>query len=136
MRTRQSLDTYQAIPEEMENYLSHYGKHFNKKMYEFAVSKMFKADNSKIKPITKEEFQNKLTNNNIQLKNDVLCDGMYVYSMALADFYGSAITDEKHLLLFVRDYIDDPDAADGFVFNRFYADCMLKGEPIDWGYML
>ena len=120
----------------MLDYLSHHGKHFNKKMYEWAVSKMYKSDDSRITPITKEVFENKLRTNNVVIKNDVLYDGMYVYCMALADFYGSSIVDEKHLMLFVKDYVDDPDAEDGFIFNRFYADCCLKGEPIDWENML
>jgi hypothetical protein len=136
MRNRTPLDTYSAIPEEMLDYLSHHGKHFNKKMFEWAVSLMRKADGSKITPITKEVFDQKISANNINIQHDTLYDGMYVYCMALADFYGSSIVDEKHLLLFVKDYIDDPDAEDGFVFNRFYADCCLKGIPIDWDYML
>ena len=134
MRIKEAL--YENIPEGMVNYLSHNGKHFSKKMYEWAVSMMYKSDKSKITPITKEVFQNKLKTLGIVLNNDVLYDGMYVYCMAIADFYGSSIVDEKHLLLFVKDYIDDPDATDGFVFNRFYSDCCLKGEPIDWEYLL
>ena len=109
-----------------------YGKHFSKKMYEWAVSKMYKADESTIWPIQRQEFEDKLTQYNIKLKHDVMYDGMYVYSMAMSDFYGSSIKDEQHLMMFVKDYIDDPDAVDGFVFNRFYSDCCLKGEPIDW----
>lgn len=28
--------------------------------------------------------------------------------------------------------IDDSDAEEGYVFNRFYADCMFMDNPIDW----
>jgi len=131
-RDKRSLDSYDAIPRDMQLYLANYGKHFSKKMYEWAVSMMYKSDGSGIPPIPKQEFEDKLNHFGIRLKNDVLYDGMYVYSMALADFYGSSIIDEEHLLMFVRDYVDDPDAVDGFIFNRFYADCCLKGEPISW----
>ena len=131
-RIKKSLDSYEVIPEGMRIYLMNYGKHFSKKMYEWAVSKMYKADESTIWPIQRQEFEDKLTQYNIKLKHDVMYDGMYVYSMAMADFYGSSIKDEQHLMMFVKDYIDDPDAVDGFVFNRFYSDCCLKGEPIDW----
>lgn len=34
------------------------------------------------------------------------------------------------------DVIDDEDAYDGIVFNRFYADMCKKGIPIDWAEML
>jgi hypothetical protein len=40
---KQSLMNF-GLPEDMERYLSYYGYHFNKKLYEFAVSKMKKAD--------------------------------------------------------------------------------------------
>lgn len=135
-RSRNSLDSYDIIPEDMHAYLSNYGKHFSKKMYEWAVSMMYKADKSTITPITREVFEAKLKQYNVQLENDVLYDGMYVYCMATADFLGSSIPNEVHLLRYVKDYIDDPDAVDGFVFNRFYADCCLKGEPINWEEMI
>ena len=77
-----------------------------------------------------------MTKFNIKLNNDVLYDGMYVMSMATSDFFGSSLPDEHHVALYVKDYIDDPDQVDGFVFNRFYADCVLKGEPIEWDDML
>ena len=136
MRTNESLSQYDRMPEEMINYFAFNGKHFNKKMYEFAVSKMYKANNSKVETISKEELENKLKKYGVSIKYNVMYDANYVYSMAKADFYGSSIVDEMHLLLFIKDYIDDPDAVDGFVFNRFYADCCLKGIPIDWSDML
>lgn len=135
------MDIYDDFPAGMVNYMRNYGKHFNKKMYEFAVSKMYKVNktnNSKenAKPLSREEFDLMMTKFNIKLNNDVLYDGMYVMSMATSDFFGSSLPDEHHVALYVKDYIDDPDQVDGFVFNRFYADCVLKGEPIEWDDML
>ena len=49
-----------------------------------------------------------------------------------ADFLGSSIADEAHLALYVRDVVDDPDQADGFIFNRWYADTVRSGIPVDW----
>ncbi len=136
-RTRQSLDSWDIIPDEMRAYLSHYGKHFSKKAYEFAVSKMYKINKStkvkeRITPLTKERYNEILSRYNIKLENDVLYDGMYVMSMATADFLGSSIPNEQYLALFVKDYIDDPDQTDGFVFNRFYSDQILAGDTLDW----
>jgi hypothetical protein len=56
--------------------------------------------------------------------------------MCQADYLGSAVPDEEHLAMFVRDTIDDPDAESGFIFNRFYADCMFMDNPVDWEDML
>ena len=123
----------------MVNYLRNYGKHFNKKMYDFAVSTMYKERNGKkerITPVTKEQFDTVMARHGIKLENDAMYDGVYVWSMGMADYFGSSITDEAHMAMFVKDYVDDPDQADGFIFNRFFSDCVLKGEPIDWEEML
>ena len=45
MKTR--LDSRSAFPEDMGNYLEFNGWHFNKKMCQWAVSKMYKKDGEK-----------------------------------------------------------------------------------------
>ena len=135
-RNRQPLDAYDDYPEAMLAYLRHYGKHFNRKMYEFAISKMYTRSGERMKPMQKEKYDNILQQHGVTLENDVMCDGMFVMSMAMSDFFGSSLADERHVALYVKDYIDDPDQVDGFVFNRFYADCVLKGCPIEWEDML
>lgn len=129
------------FPEDMIAYLRNYGKHFSKKMYEFAVRRMYKINKQngmREKPpvYTKEQVENTLKRYNIVLENNVLYDAAYVMSMAVVDFYHSSLVNEQQLSQFVKDYVDDPDQVDGFIFNRFYADCVLKGEPIDWSDML
>ena len=52
------------------------------------------------------------------------------------DYLGSSIIDEKHLALYVKDVIDDEDGYDGIVFNRWYADTVVQGIPIEWDDML
>ena len=134
MRNRQSLDY--IAPEEMKLYLENYGKHFSKKMYEFAVSLMADHNGNKVKPCDKEYMKNLMNAFGLKVEHDCLYDGLYVLSMAKADFYGSSIEDEMHLARFVKDYVDDPDAVDGQIFNRFYSDCNIKGVPIDWEEMI
>lgn len=134
--SRTSLDAYDMLPSDMRSYLRNYGRHFNRKMYEFAVDGMYKQNGDRIEPLKKEKYDKVLKDNGITLENDVMCDGMFVMSMAMSDFLGSSLQNEQQLARFVKDYIDDPDQVDGFVFNRFYADCVLKGTPIDWEEML
>lgn len=136
-----SLYTWEKFPEDMTNYLRNYGMHFSKKMYEFAVKKMYKINKQnglREKPpvYTKEQVENTLKRYNITLESNVLYDAAYVMSMAVADFFHSSLVNEQQLAQFVKDYIDDVDQPDGFVFNRFYGDCILSGEPIDWSDML
>lgn len=135
-KNRIPLDSYEMIPEEQRAYLMNYGKHFNEKMYRFAVSLMRDTKGSKLTPMKKEDVEAKLKEYKVELENDMMYDSSYVMMMAKSDFMGSSIEDEKHLCLYVKDYIDDPDAADGQTFTRFYASCVNAGIPIDWTEMI
>lgn len=131
--------SYDEIPEGMKVYINNYGCHFNKKLCEEAASRMYTVVNGRkeyIKPYTKEQVNNLLDAYDIKLHRGKLYDAVYVANMCKADFLGKSITDEAHLALYIKDLIDDPDATDGFIFNRFYADCMFMDDPIDWEEML
>ena len=130
------LDTYDIVPEEQRAYLMNYGKHFNEKMCRFAVSCMRDKEGQRLEPIRKEEVQAKLKENGVELDNDIMSDAVYAYQMAKSDFMGSSIEDERHLCLYVKDLIDDPDQNEGFLFARFVSDCINNGMPIDWAEML
>ena len=129
---RKSLDLYDDRPISMKRYLRYYGQHFNKKLCSFAVSKM---DHGK-SPISKEKVEEILSKNGIVLDNNELYDHVYVYNMGNNDFLGSSIPDEKHLAMYVKDVVDDKDGYDGIVFNRWYADTVTLGIPIEWDEMI
>lgn len=132
------LDSYDKFPEGMKEYLSQYGWHFSKKMCEWAVSRMRIKDDStlgktkKLEALKKEEVEELLKKHNIKLEKDAGYDCVYAANMAKADYYKSSIADEAHLVLFIKDYIDDPDGYDGLPFTRFFADCIGSGTPIIW----
>jgi hypothetical protein len=52
--------------------------------------------------------------------------------MAMSDFFESSLPTEKEVALYVKDYVDDIDKEDGFVFNRWVADMYFAGIPIPW----
>lgn len=135
-----SLDMFEGYPKEMLMYLNQYGFHFNRKAYEFAVSKMRKKDASgqkkKVEPVTKNEVEELMQRHSISLENDTLYDAAYVATMGKADYYGSSIEDEQHLARYVKDTIDDVDAKEGAPFVCWYAKMMYSGEPIDWSDLL
>lgn len=138
---KESLDIYDVLPEDMINYLRHNGRHFNKKLCDFAVSKMKSKHSSKgevvkLVPISKETIDNLLKTYRIEIENNELYDYVYVANMCKADFLGKSVPDEQHLCKYVKDVIDDVDAYDGIVFNRWYADMCRKGIPISWTDML
>lgn len=128
----QSLDSFDILPVDMRNYLRHYGRHFSKNMLQFAVSTLRDKYNNKIEPKEQTQLDSLLSTYGIEIQNNILYDALYVYHMALSDFYGSSLQTEQQLALFIKDYVDDSDQAEGFIFNRFYADCVRKGISISW----
>ena len=132
---KDNFTRYDEYPEAMLIYMRNYGPHFNRKLFEFATSRMYKDINGvkqKIRVISKDEVDNILNLHKIEVLNGQLYDCAYVANMCRADFLGSSITDDKHMAMYVKDVIDDPDAPDGLVFNRFYADCSYSGVAIPW----
>lgn len=140
-RARRPLDTFDKRPRDLENYLKFFGFHFNKRLAEFAISKMKKLNPStnrleKIEPISKDKIDENMKKYGIVLRYNELYDYVYVYNMAMSDYYKSSLPTEDTICKFVQDYVDDPDQVDGFIFNRWYADCCFAGIPIEWDEML
>lgn len=134
-KQKTSLDTWVDMPQDMKKYLQNYNYHFNHKLYKFAVSKMYKKDSNdkmvKIEPVEKEKVQEILKKHGITLENDEMYDSTYLYSMAMANYIGTAF-DEATTAKWIKATIDDVDKPNGFIFNRFYADMCFAGIPIDW----
>ena len=132
--------SYDEIPEGMKVYLNNYGCHFNKKLCDEAVRRMTTINNLgktvKLVPYTKEAVDNLLKVNSISIKRNKLYDAVYVANMCKADFLGKSVPTETHLARYVKDVLDDVDADEGFVFNRFYADTMFMNDPIEWEDMI
>lgn len=135
-------DNKTSYPSDLDEYIYHYGFHFNEKLYKFAVAMM---RGKSVEEMTEKEWKEypdrnllrqKMKDASIELKNNVGYDAVYVYAMAKSDYYGSSITDETHLMLFVHDYLDDVDGAESRAFDEFYAKTVALGIPVFWGDML
>ena len=138
---RDSLDSFDVLPEDMINYLRYNGRHFSRQLCDFAISKMTVRSLStgvvmnRVK-LNKEDVDALLKTYKIELKENQLYDYVFVANMCKADFLGSSVPDEQHLCKYIKDVIDDVDAYDGIVFNRWYADMCRQGIAIDWEEML
>ena len=124
---KEDFTEYDIKPAEFINYLRYYGPHFNKKLCDFACSQLDKIDYSK------EKLDILLQANKIELKNVKLYDAVYIANWAKSMFFGSSISDEKHLVLFIKDLFDKESH---LVFNRWYADMAKLGIPIEWEEMI
>ena len=130
------LDHYEDMPRDMRAYLRTNGWHFNKALCEDAVAKMTGRDGKPIQMLSKEELGELMKQHSIKLKNDVGYDAVYVYCMAMADFLGSSLTDKQHLVMFVRDYLDDPDGTPTRALDEYVGRCICAGTPVMWEDML
>lgn len=138
---RQPLDIYDEIPVAMRRYLQHNGWHFGKKACDWAVSMMKKKNSAtgmkeRIEPWTKENVDEILKTNNVQIDNNVGYDYVYVANMCKADYFKTSIPDKLHVALFIKDTIDDVDGADGAVMRCWYAKMVGAGIPVDWEELL
>lgn len=121
-------------------YLAENGWHFNKKSCEEAVRAMKKKGVSgKIEPLepwNRQQVEDLLQKYGIKLERSVGYDFVYVANMAKADYYKSSLPDEQKVAQYVKDTIDDVDAADGEIFLGWYAKAIARRQPVDWGSFL
>lgn len=120
----------------MEEYLGDFGHHFNRKLFEFAASMMEDRTGQSLKPWDKEKTNSFLKANGVSLRNDYGHDATYVLNMMRSDCWGSSISDEQHLALSVKDYLDDIDGYETRAFDEFYMKTVALGIPIFWDEML
>lgn len=130
------MDIYEQMPSGFDEYHSNYSWHFSKKLCEHAVKKMTDRTGKKITPYTKEQVEALMKQHNIQLENNEGYDAVYVANMAKADYLGSSITTEQHLMLFVKDFLDDKDGNKTKALDHYYADCIAGGKVILWDEMM
>lgn len=130
------MDVYEMMPSGMNEYLSNYGWHFSKKLCEYAVKKMTDRLGKKITPYTKEQVEALMKQFNVQVENNEGYDAVYVANMAKADYMGSSITTEQHLMLYVKDFLDDKDGNKTKALDHYYADCIAGGKVVMWEEML
>lgn len=120
------LRQYDILPSGLRAYLAQYGHHFSKPLCDYAVSLMMKAGPDgkpvRITPMTREEVDTLLKTHGVELKNNVLYDHVFVANMVKSDQLGSSIVDAKHHALAIKDYIDDVDKAEGYLFDRWMSD--------------
>lgn len=127
------MDYYDILPRGMDAYFSVHGHHFSKPMLEWAVSMMRDRGGKKLQLIDKPQFDMLMRNHGIELeRNEGFYDSLYVFMMAKSDYLGSSITDDAHLMRFIKDYIDDPDGNETRAFDEFYINCCAKGIDFPW----
>ena len=137
MNVKEGFDVYDELPEDMIAYLRYNGRHFNRRLVEFATSKMTTRDSNgtevPLEPISKDKLFDMMKQNGVYLdNNDNPYDAVFVANMCKADYLGKSVPNENYLAQYIKDVLDDVDGYDGIAFNRWYADTCRKGVPINW----
>lgn len=129
------MNTYVYYSEEEEIYNSKYKCHFNKKLAEWAISKMEMENSSgdivPLKKKTIDEYDEFLKENKVNIQDESYYDGYYLWHMAMAD-YPESLEDDKHRAKFVEETINDPDGCPTSVLACFVAKMDKMGIPIYW----
>ena len=138
---RTALDIYDEMPMDMKRYIKNYGWNFNRKACDFAVSLMMKRDPvsgkiRRVEPWSKEKVEQTLTAYGIELENNNGYNHVYVANKCIADNYKGSVQDEEHLAMYVKETIDDVDAADGEIMRMWYASMVARGEVVMWDDLL
>jgi hypothetical protein len=112
MNVKEGFDVYDELPEDMIAYLRYNGRHFNRRLVEFATSKMTTRDSNgtevPLEPISKDKLFDMMKQNGVYLdNNDNPYDAVFAANMCKADYLGSSITDEKNLCFRLVGYAVD-----------------------------
>ena len=133
------LDIYDfdLMPRAKKIYIMQNGNVFNKELFEYATSLMFKENKQtgkkeKVPVYTKEEVDNLLKKHNVEIENKGLYDYMYVAQSVRADNWGGSITDEAKMALKIKETCDDPDMPSGYIFKSWCLRMDMMGEAVDW----
>lgn len=109
---------------------------FSKKLAEWAIDHMEMKDpvTKDIKPLKArsiEDVQDVLKKNGVELQDEFVYTGWYLFNMALADYPKSLKTDEQRAM-FVEETICDPDGSPENVLACFVAKMCNAEMPIYW----
>lgn len=136
---KQPIDIYDfdLMPRSKKIYIMQNGNHFNKELFMFAASKMFKKNKQtdkeeKVPVYSKEEVDSILKRHNVEVENKGGYDYMYVAQSIRADYWGGSIQDEQKMALHIKEKCDDADAPDGYIFKSWCLKMDMMGEIIDW----
>ena len=115
------MDYYNMMQtSDKEAYLAENGWHFNKKTCEDAVRSMKRkgpgGKSEPLEPWSREQVDQLLEKYGVKLENRIGFDYVYVANMAKADFWTSSLPDESKVAQYVKDVVDDVDAAEGEIF--------------------
>lgn len=134
------LDYLDDLPRPMRRYIKYNGWHFNRAAYDFAASLMYTTTpdgkRQRVQPMTKEQVDTLLRENNVSLENTANYDYVYWAMQCRADLMPDAIEDARHQALYVKRMMEDPDTTPEAAFRCFYIKAVGNGTAIPFDQLL
>jgi hypothetical protein len=131
------LFDYELTPPAMKAYLRNYGYTFSKKACEYAVSLMQKTSPNtgrpeRIEPWSKEKVEDCFKKNGVIMREGITYTHVYLFNMAMADYFKSSLPDERAVCLHVKDIVEDVDGNPDNIFRKWIISMDGSGYPIYW----
>lgn len=109
--------------------------YFSKALAEWAISRM-QSENGNgelvdIKSVGLEKVTEILKSHNVEIPEESTYDAWYLYNMCLAD-YQKSLPDEKKIVEYIDETINDPDCEPTAVLACFRAKMDVMDVPIHW----
>lgn len=107
---------------------------FSRRLAEWAISNMEMKEGSSMKRIKEKplrDFEDLLKEYKVELQEEFVYTGWYLYNMAIADYPKTLKTDEQRIM-FVEETINDPDGDPSNVLACFVAKMSNAEIPIYW----
>lgn len=120
------------LPASAKEYFREYGCKFNKKLAEYAVSKMKNENgqNGATKHISYESVMQELNKFGVKVDEDDKANAFYLFNKFYSDLYPNTLKDEKQISSAVKDTFNDKDGHEGDVFVEWYSKTLLRHIPI------
>lgn len=126
----------QYISESEAVYQDKYHGLFSRKLAEWAISRMEIKDTAsrqmkRIVPRSLDDVQEILVKNDIEIQDEFIYTGWYLFMMAMAD-YPKTLTTDAQRAMFANETINDPDGCPENVLDCFVAKMRNANVPIYW----
>lgn len=120
----------------MQKYIDKNGRTFNKKLCDFAVSKMItensEGEEAKLIPWGKSDVDSMLRKYGIYIENNNGYDVCYCANMFKSDFLGKSLPNDQYLCIHLKCYLDDVDGNPHRAFDEYVANAADKKVSIPW----
>lgn len=119
----------------MEEYLEEYGHTINRRLFDFAVSLLRRANGNPVDVYDKKKVEEVLTTVGVEIPSNGSHDAAYVFNLMLSEQEGGT-PDVAKAAADTKRYIDNQYEWETRPFDELYIKTVALGIPVYWDEML